>query len=197
MSDDSKKMMLGLKITILTHCGEDEDEVYKHLCNILYDHDSDIVDIVDIGIEHIKQSSSSVPPKETVAKWLMVRDWMERELTPMAGQEGTAEVWEVIKKLDVKLNPQPRKVTITYSPCKDDEVPFTYEEEGFIRWFDEVFQEGYKKTPDYIRPLAVTLAVTSCDDCEDGCLKCDPGYVPSFDECLHILEINGYEVDAE
>lgn len=41
-----------------------------------------------------------------------------------------------------------KTITITHSPCKDDETPFSYQEDGFIRWVDEVFQENYKKPRD-------------------------------------------------
>lgn len=47
----TKKMVLNLRITIETHAGEDEDEVYKHVCNLLYDHDHDIVDIEEINTQ--------------------------------------------------------------------------------------------------------------------------------------------------
>lgn len=35
-------------------------------------------------------------------------------------------------------------VTILASPCKDDKPPFSYNEDAFIDWVDEVFHEGYK-----------------------------------------------------
>ena len=41
-------MILNLRIEINTHCGETRDEVYRHLANILYDHDHDIVDITEV-----------------------------------------------------------------------------------------------------------------------------------------------------
>ena len=59
--------------------------------------------------------------------------------------------------------------TITYSPCSDDEVPFSYEAVDLVSWVDEVFLEGYKKTEDV--PF------------------------PTLDECLNILEGNGYIVE--
>lgn len=37
-----------------------------------------------------------------------------------------------------------RNVTVLVSPCEDDETPFSYDEEAFIEWVDEVFCEGYK-----------------------------------------------------
>ncbi len=58
--------------------------------------------------------------------------------------------------------------TITFSPCIDDEVPFSYGEDGLVSWVDEVFLEGYKKP--------------------DG----EP--FPSLDECLDILQTSGYVV---
>ena len=48
MSSDSKQMVLCLKVTINTHQGEDEDEVYKYLCNLLYDNDQDISEVREI-----------------------------------------------------------------------------------------------------------------------------------------------------
>ena len=51
MKDDEKKMVLDLRITIHTHCGEEEDDVYKHLCNLLYDNDHDIVDVREVPSE--------------------------------------------------------------------------------------------------------------------------------------------------
>jgi hypothetical protein len=41
-----KQMVLTLKVTINTHQGEDEEDVFKHLSNLLYDHDSDIEEVV-------------------------------------------------------------------------------------------------------------------------------------------------------
>jgi hypothetical protein len=42
------QVMLNLRITVNTQCGETEDEVYKHICNLLYDREHDIVDIEEI-----------------------------------------------------------------------------------------------------------------------------------------------------
>lgn len=63
--------------------------------------------------------------------------------------------------------------TVTYSPCPDDKVPFSYEEDGLISWVDEVFLEGYKQ--DQSAPEGAPF--------------------PSLDECLDILLTNGYTVD--
>lgn len=57
---------------------------------------------------------------------------------------------------------------IIYSPCEDDECPFSYGEDGLINWVDEVFLEGYKNE-------------------DEPC--------PTINECLNILANNGYEVE--
>lgn len=39
------EMKITLEVTILTHCGETEDDVYKHLADILYNADGDVIDV--------------------------------------------------------------------------------------------------------------------------------------------------------
>jgi hypothetical protein len=61
--------------------------------------------------------------------------------------------------------------TITAVPILcEDEVPYSYDEDGFVRWVDEVFMEGYKKPDD--APF------------------------PSVGECLDLLEGQGYTVEV-
>lgn len=38
--------------------------------------------------------------KRPTTHWRVLRAWMERELAPMGGQDGTAEMWESIEALD-------------------------------------------------------------------------------------------------
>lgn len=52
----------------------------------------------------------------------------------------------------------------------EDEVPYSYAENGFVHWVDEVFMEGYKKPDD--APF------------------------PSAEECLKLLEGQGYTVEV-
>lgn len=57
------------------------------------------------------------------------------------------------------------------SPCEEDgDLPWDYNEDGFVSWVDEVFLEGYKGNLD--APF------------------------PSPDECLDILIGAGYEVEV-
>jgi hypothetical protein len=51
--------------------------------------------------------------------------------------------------------------TVTYSPCESDETPFSYEEDAFIGWVDEVFCEGYKREDDDLegRPQTAQEAI--------------------------------------
>ena len=61
---------------------------------------------------------------------------------------------------------------VTASPYPaDEDLPWEYEEEAFIRWVDEVFDEGYKKPED--APF------------------------PSVDKCLSLLEAAGYTVEVK
>lgn len=57
------------------------------------------------------------------------------------------------------------------SPFEEDEdFPWEYEESAFCAWVDEVFLEGYKK--HHNTPL------------------------PSPEECLDLLEGNGYDIEV-
>jgi len=73
-----------------------------------------------------------------------------------------------MKKADLH---DPRKarnqVVITHSPCEDDEIPATYEVQGFIRWVDEVLQANYKKPKE--TPW------------------------PTFKQCIELIELHGYK----
>ena len=55
------------------------------------------------------------------------------------------------------------------SPVEADESPADYEEDGLVRWVDEVFMEGYKKGEG--EPF------------------------PSLEECLELLVLQGYGVE--
>jgi len=63
-----------------------------------------------------------------------------------------------------------KTVTVHYSPCKDDETPFSYEEDSFVGWVYEVFLEGYKTDGDG-KPLTP---------------------IPSFEEATDIIAGAGY-----
>ena len=42
---DTVDTVLTLKITVATRLGENEDDVYKYLCDILYNYGVDITDV--------------------------------------------------------------------------------------------------------------------------------------------------------
>lgn len=66
------------------------------------------------------------------------------------------------------------RYTVTHSPCETDETPFSYEEDAFIGWVDEVFCEGYKRA----------------DADTDGRPQ-------TAKEAIDILESYGYDVEVE
>lgn len=66
--------------------------------------------------------------------------------------------------------------------CEPDDSPADYEEDGLIRWVDEVFQEGYKHI----------LGTNHCADCARNVEA--PFLVLA--ECLGLLEGAGYTVEV-
>jgi len=71
-----------------------------------------------------------------------------------------------------------RHYTVTYSPCETDETPFSYEEDAFIGWVDEIFCEGYKRDEDDMEGRPQTAQVDIIEDQD---------YVVEVNEptCLH------------
>ena len=64
----------------------------------------------------------------------------------------------------------PKLYTIVAVPSTcEDEVPYAYDENGFVRWVDEVFLEGYKH---------------------------ENAPMPDIDEAVEIVEGYGYEVEV-
>ena len=43
--------------------------------------------------------------------WEMLSDYISRELEPLAGQDGTAEIWQCFDKIEAALKPQLEKTT--------------------------------------------------------------------------------------